>query len=270
MCPAAWGPLLRFTFDEAAWRLDDFPTSSEAGMGSTFDRPKQRWQRSKNPYTLVQLVKQRGLENQRKFRLVAAACCRRAWPKLKAAQRRALEVIERYADGEAKYTEMRIAAQGMRIAGYRTQPLLVEAARRDAWSGLVAVIGDLLGVLWGGAPDDLEEKYGGIHGGYWEKAADWDRECAMLCHIVRDSFANVFQPVTLRASWRTSTVLELAKAAYQHRDLPAGNLEPARLAVLADALEEAGCDNGDLLAHIRGPGPHVRGCWALDLALAKE
>src|SRR5262249_37228609 len=81
---------------------------------------------------------------------------RRAWPKLKAEQRRALEVVERYADGKAKYGEMRFAVQGMRIAGYRSQPLLVEAARRDAWSGLAGGIGELLRILRSGAPDDLE------------------------------------------------------------------------------------------------------------------
>jgi hypothetical protein len=42
------------------------------------------------------------------------------------------------------------------------------------------------------------------------------------------------------------------------------------LPILADALEDAGCDNPDLLSHLRGPGPHVRGCWALDLILGKE
>jgi hypothetical protein len=41
----------------------------------------------------------------------------------------------------------------------------------------------------------------------------------------------------------------------------------ARLVVLADALEEAGCQDWEFLAHLRGPGPHVRGCWALDLIL---
>jgi hypothetical protein len=52
--------------------------------------------------------------------------------------------------------------------------------------------------------------------------------------------------------------------------LPAGQLDPTRLAVLADAVEEAGCTDADLLGHLRGPGPHVRGCWAVDLLLGKE
>jgi hypothetical protein len=51
--------------------------------------------------------------------------------------------------------------------------------------------------------------------------------------------------------------------AYEWRDLDA-------LPVLADALEDAGCESGDLLRHLRGPGPHVRGCWVVDLILAKS
>lgn len=48
-----------------------------------------------------------------------------------------------------------------------------------------------------------------------------------------------------------------------------GTLDPVRLAILADALEDADCDHADLLTHLRGPGPHVRGCWAVDLLLGK-
>ena len=62
--------------------------------------------------------------------------------------------------------------------------------------------------------------------------------------------------------------LLMARAAYEERFLPSGELDPARLSVLADALEEAGAE-GELLAHLRGPGPHVRGCWAVDLVLGK-
>ena len=61
----------------------------------------------------------------------------------------------------------------------------------------------------------------------------------------------------------------LATAAYEERILPAGTLDSDRLAVLADALEDAGCDNEDILSHLRGPGPHVRGCWVVDLLLGK-
>lgn len=67
----------------------------------------------------------------------------------------------------------------------------------------------------------------------------------------------------LNPAWLTATVLAIAQAAYDERDW-------GRLHVLADALEEAGCDHADLLSHLRGLGPHVRGCWALDLVLGLD
>jgi hypothetical protein len=69
--------------------------------------------------------------------------------------------------------------------------------------------------------------------------------------------------------WNEGTVRRLAEGAYGDRRLPEGTLDPASLTVLADALEDAGCDQADLLAHHRGPGPHARGCWAVDLLLGK-
>jgi hypothetical protein len=65
-------------------------------------------------------------------------------------------------------------------------------------------------------------------------------------------------------------VRALAQAGYDERSLPGGALDVPRLAVLADDLEESGCTDGGLLGHLRGPGPHVRGCWAVDRVLAKE
>jgi hypothetical protein len=87
---------------------------------------------------------------------------------------------------------------------------------------------------------------------------------------LQEVFGNPFRPVTAAPAWQTPEVVALAQAAYNERELPAGTLDLARLAVLADALEEAGGTNPDLLGHLRGAGPHVRGCWALDLLLGKE
>jgi hypothetical protein len=64
-------------------------------------------------------------------------------------------------------------------------------------------------------------------------------------------------------------VTPLASVAYEDRALPSGELDPARLSVLADALEDAGCTDPDLLGHLRSAGPHVRGCWVVDLILGK-
>ncbi len=80
--------------------------------------------------------------------------------------------------------------------------------------------------------------------------------------LVQDIGGNPFRPVAFAPEWRTPTVLALAEPAYADRAFD-------RLPVLADALEDAGCDAADLLAHLRGTGPHVRGCWALDLVLGK-
>lgn len=71
-------------------------------------------------------------------------------------------------------------------------------------------------------------------------------------------------------AWNEQTVSKLAQAIYEERSLPDGTLDALRLAVLADALEGAGCTDRSLLSHCRGPGPHVRGCWAVDLLLDKE
>jgi hypothetical protein len=65
-------------------------------------------------------------------------------------------------------------------------------------------------------------------------------------------------------------VAHLARDAYDDYLLPSGHLDSERLTALADALEDAGCADPELLGHLRSPGPHVRGCWAVDLVLGKS
>jgi hypothetical protein len=80
-----------------------------------------------------------------------------------------------------------------------------------------------------------------------------------------------FRPVTLDPACLTgSKIQKLARVAYDERLLPSGHMIPECVPILADALEEAGCTNADILSHCRGPWPHVRGCWVVDLLLAKE
>jgi hypothetical protein len=88
--------------------------------------------------------------------------------------------------------------------------------------------------------------------------------------LLRDLCGNPFRLVTLSLACLTPQVVALAQAAYDQREVPAGTLDLARLAVLADVLEDAGCTAEDILNHLRGPGPHVRGCWAVDLILGKS
>jgi hypothetical protein len=91
--------------------------------------------------------------------------------------------------------------------------------------------------------------------------------------IARDLFGPLpFRPVTIPAcvlTWNDATVARLAQAAYGERSLPAGRMDNARLAVLADALEEAGCQEKEVLTHLREQQSHWRGCWVLDLLLNK-
>ncbi len=94
-------------------------------------------------------------------------------------------------------------------------------------------------------------------------------EQAALCRdLFRPFRVPAIDPAWLR--WEGGLVPRLADAAYEQRFLPEGTLEPNRLRVLADALEDAGCACPELLGHLREPGRHHRGCWALDLVMGRE
>jgi hypothetical protein len=99
--------------------------------------------------------------------------------------------------------------------------------------------------------------------------AGWPQVKRRHSGLLRDLFGPLpFRPVTIPPSvriWNGGTVVRLAEAAYDDRVLPAGTFRPDRVAVLADALEEAGCQEASVLAHLRSPGSHWRGCWAVDL-----
>jgi hypothetical protein len=98
-------------------------------------------------------------------------------------------------------------------------------------------------------------------------------ERAAQCVLLREIVGNPFRPVVVDPvwlTWQNGIVLSLAQAAYEDRRLPEGTLDNTRFAILADALEDAGCANEDILVHCRGPGPHVRGCYVLDLLLNKK
>jgi hypothetical protein len=94
----------------------------------------------------------------------------------------------------------------------------------------------------------------------WELHA----ESLFQSDLFRDILGNPFRPVAIDLVWLTPTVVALAQGAYDERSLPCGTLDPNRLAVLADALEDVGCGDADILGHLRGPGLHVRGCWVVD------
>ncbi len=81
--------------------------------------------------------------------------------------------------------------------------------------------------------------------------------------FIRDIFGNPFRPVAFSPRWRTQYAVAIAQKMYDERNF-------AAMPILADALEETGCDNIEVLTHCREPGTHVRGCWVVDLVLDRE
>ena len=71
------------------------------------------------------------------------------------------------------------------------------------------------------------------------------------------------RPVVVAPAWLTPTVVSLTQGIYEERAFD-------RLPILADALQDAGCDHAGVLAHCRADGPHARGCWVVDALLGKS
>jgi hypothetical protein len=214
---------------------------------------EQEWVGGTDPETLLALLGSSGEASARKWRLFACACCRQVWHLLKnESSQRALEGAERLADQLVSSGELESVWEAADEAYWLKVEDGDEAAA--AWMALT-MLGDL--------PDALHQAV----------APDLDNKDLGQASILRCLFGNPFrlpppvEPAWL--SWNDSIVRRLAEDAYEDRLLPAGHLEPQRLGVLADALEEAGAD-AELLAHLREPGPHYRGCWCIDLLLAKE
>ena len=92
-----------------------------------------------------------------------------------------------------------------------------------------------------------------------------ERKAERVAHMnaLREIFGNPFRPVHFDPAWRTDTALAIARQMYESREFGAAP-------ILADALQDAGCENDDILAHCRDPhATHVRGCWVCDLVLGK-
>jgi hypothetical protein len=93
---------------------------------------------------------------------------------------------------------------------------------------------------------------------------------AAQCDIIGNPLRTLPAVHTSLLTWNGGVILKLAQAAYDERHLPSGELDPARLGVLADALIDAGCTDAELLEHFRGEGPHLRGCYAVDCILRQS
>jgi hypothetical protein len=213
----------------------------------------------------------------RKLRLFACACCRRVWPAMPEERgRRLVELSERYADGQTSYQELRAAVEAPTTAGSRWDPINHAAELATACSaasylasaedyaraaqGIVAVRGREAtpGRLTGPPLSPVE-----IVARATAERAEREAQCGVLRDVVGPFLFRQVRLDPLWLAWNDSVSVQLTRSVYERRDFD-------RLPILADALEDAGCVDADLLSHLRGPGPHVRGCWALDLILGKE
>jgi len=95
------------------------------------------------------------------------------------------------------------------------------------------------------------------------ESEEWAEIRLKQSELIRDLFGNPFRPVTILPEWLTSTVVSLATGIYIEKAFD-------RMPILADALQDAGCDDEQVLGHCRGSGPHTRGCWAVDGCLGKD
>jgi hypothetical protein len=224
----------------------------------------------------------RGRATARKRRLFAVACCRSVWHLLTDERsRRAVELAERYADGLADEEDLRRAAAGAEtvaeaLAAY-AGPTDRNAESSAAFAALNATRADgnvasyvaanaASAAYHEGAIDAEDEDLTTALARRPGAAASRARERTEQADILRELFGNPFKPVTVDRAWllwNGGTVSALATKVYAENAFD-------RLPLLADSLEDAGCWETNLLGHLRGPGAHARGCWALDLILAKN
>jgi hypothetical protein len=194
---------------------------------------------------------------RRKLRLFACGCCRLVWPHIKDSHLiNAVEVAERFADGVATAKDLQTARNFADSVTLRTYSEDVSSAQADTLVALVIATTET-------KPHSaafMVTTYPLPLAGY---CGEKKKANALICDTLRDIFGNPFRAVPVDPTWLTSTVVALARQMYESRDFSA-------MPILADALQDAGCENATILDHCRGVGPHCRGCWLVDKLLGKE
>ncbi|WP_232069842.1 hypothetical protein [Gemmata massiliana] len=250
------------------------------------------WSTATVPATMLEFLENK--TSERKLRLFACSCCRGVWHRLRAESlRTAVKVSEKFADGDAAASELETASGFAWRTKYQIEEAeidftnVAEAEAANAFFHAAEAAAQTAG-----SPFDDETPYifrtidvarstsfvfssdvveAALSSGSGYASRDEERAASesarkaeeiKQAHFLRDVVGNPFRPVTFDSSWLTSTVSALAAGIYTESAFD-------RLPILADALQDAGCDNEDILTHFRSDGPHVKGCWALDLVLGK-
>ena len=241
---------------------------------------EEEWLECTDPQKMLELFA--GKTSERKLRLFACACCRRIESNLREKRSRwIIEVSERYADGRATrerldsaWANADIAFQSIHLSGEgeveqnAAQAVLGLGVNRDVNEVMEFAAATFGAVARGNAYERIWQTHGSNNDERVAKddairvvAANAERNLQAV--LLRDILGNPFRPVTIDPRWLTSTVVDLAIAIYQERAFD-------RMPILADALMDAGCDDEEIISHCRGEGPHVRGCWVVDLLTGRE
>jgi hypothetical protein len=215
----------------------------------------------------------RGKLSARRLRLFAVACCRRIEPLLGSPlARSALEVAEQYADNRADEPELvaihtALETEIKRMADpFTAKYRAALAVHITTWSpnflprwAVAAAVEAANARMYAAYENDPAARATWATTGRAVRAT----EAAAQCDLLRDIVGHPFHRLHSNPSWRTSNAVGLAEAVY-------GEQAFDRMPILADALEDAGCTNMEMLDHCRGAGRHVRGCWVVDLLLGKS
>jgi hypothetical protein len=208
---------------------------------------EEQWRSCTSPWPMLVFLQSSSRASERKLRLFACACCRAIWPQITSRRcREAVETAEQYADGlvdrKAMTSVGKLAHGSIKYRGQVQHAHLAARGTALTFSPTYVPTNVVRHVL-----RTQEEPIGE----------------ELVCDFLRDILGSLpFRSIPIEQrwlDWQERTVYRLAQSIYAD-----GAFD--RLPILADALEEAGCADAEILNHLRGPGPHVRGCWALDAA----
>jgi hypothetical protein len=226
----------------------------------------KEWGAAQDPQQMLAAVA--GRASTRKLRYFACACCRRVWQHLEDARSRAaVEQAERYADGGIAKDDLSAAQSEASRATRQWYAPPIGTATAPNWLRAVAATA----AQHAARPTDFVAKLAKAmsHSAHYALLADGRGPLDTIarlyqCDLLRDIFGNPFRLAAFSSAWRTDTALSLARQMYDSREFSA-------MPILADAIQDAGCDNEDILSHCRDTQlTHVRGCWVTDLVLSKH
>lgn len=242
---------------------DDGQATGRRLISSRPSKPKVKpmteaeWNVCSNSYPMLRPCRKTIRYHPRKGRLFAVACCYRIWHLLTDQRSRAAVVVaEQYGEGLASQDQLRAAQENARAAHAEAFRRKGKVGASGEWAAEFAAASD----AWFAASRASNFAY--VAAG--DPVLEPGHEKAAQAHLLRCIFGPLpFRSVASDPVWLTSTAKQMAAAIYEERAFD-------RMPILGDALEESGCDNAEILNHCRQPGEHVRGCWVVDLLLAKE